>query len=169
MLLDHIFSLPNGFTWIVTNYFTRSWGSPVDILTKLRHKQKRDLGLIRDIGKKFFPSLSLLQGPIFCGLQEFFSGVKASLAWSWPLTSIQCSTPQYDFMLWLLNQARGKAMSLAVPRVRRLVAGLSPRRLGFDTEPFHVVFVADKLLLGQVSPLKHHFIMIFHSSTTDAL
>jgi len=44
-------------------------------------------------------------------------------------------------------------MSVAVPCVRRLVAGLSPRRLGFDTEPFHVVLVADKLTLGQVSSL----------------
>jgi len=56
-------------------------------------------------------------------------------------------------MMWRLNQAEGKAMSVAVPCVRRLVAGLSPRRLGFDTEPFHVVLVADKLTLGQVSSL----------------
>ena len=44
-------------------------------------------------------------------------------------------------------------MSVAVPCVNLLVVGLSARRLGFDTEPVHVAFVADRLLVGRVSPL----------------
>jgi hypothetical protein len=38
----------------------------------------------------------------------------------------------------------------AVPWVRRLVAGLSPRRPGFDPDSVHVGFVVDKIALGQV-------------------
>jgi hypothetical protein len=41
---------------------------------------------------------------------------------------------------------------MAVPRLRRLVAGLSPRRYGFDPWSFHVGFVLDKVALGQVFP-----------------
>jgi hypothetical protein len=37
----------------------------------------------------------------------------------------------------------------AVPRLRRLVAGLSPRRPGFDPGSVHVRFVVDKVALGQ--------------------
>jgi hypothetical protein len=37
-----------------------------------------------------------------------------------------------------------------VPWLRRLVAGLSPRRLGFDPGSVHVGFVLDKVVLGQV-------------------
>jgi hypothetical protein len=37
-----------------------------------------------------------------------------------------------------------------VPWLRRLVAGLSPRRLGFDPGSVHVRFVVDKVALGQV-------------------
>jgi hypothetical protein len=40
----------------------------------------------------------------------------------------------------------------AKPWLRRLVAGLSPRRLGFDSGSVHVGFVVDKVALGQVSP-----------------
>jgi hypothetical protein len=41
---------------------------------------------------------------------------------------------------------------MAVPWLRRLVAGLSPRRPGFDSESVHVEFVVDKVTLGQVFP-----------------
>jgi hypothetical protein len=37
----------------------------------------------------------------------------------------------------------------AVPWLRRLVAGLSPRRSGFDPGSVHVGFVVDKVALGQ--------------------
>jgi hypothetical protein len=40
----------------------------------------------------------------------------------------------------------------AVPRLRRLVAGLPPRRPGFDPGSVHVGFVVDKVSLGQVFP-----------------
>jgi hypothetical protein len=40
----------------------------------------------------------------------------------------------------------------AVPWLRRLVAGLSPRRHGFDPGSVHVGFVVDNVALGQVSP-----------------
>jgi hypothetical protein len=36
--------------------------------------------------------------------------------------------------------------------LRALVAGLSPRRPGFDLGPVHVGFVVDKVALGQVFP-----------------
>jgi hypothetical protein len=38
----------------------------------------------------------------------------------------------------------------AVPWLRRLVAGLSPRRPGFDLGSVDVGFVVDKVALGQV-------------------
>jgi hypothetical protein len=40
----------------------------------------------------------------------------------------------------------------AVPRLRRLVADLPPRRPGFDPGSVHVGFVVDKVTLGQVFP-----------------
>jgi hypothetical protein len=40
----------------------------------------------------------------------------------------------------------------AVPWLRRLVAGLPPRRPGFDPGSVHVGFVVDKVALGQVLP-----------------
>jgi hypothetical protein len=40
----------------------------------------------------------------------------------------------------------------AVPWLRRLVAGLSPRRSGFDSGSVHVRFVVDKVALGQGFP-----------------
>jgi hypothetical protein len=40
----------------------------------------------------------------------------------------------------------------AVPRFRRLVAGLSPRRPGFDPSSVHVGFVVGKVALEQVFP-----------------
>jgi hypothetical protein len=41
---------------------------------------------------------------------------------------------------------------MAVPWLRRLVAGLSPLRPGFDPGSVHVGFVVDKVALGQVFP-----------------
>ena len=43
-------------------------------------------------------------------------------------------------------------MTKAVPWLRRLVAGLSPLRPGFDPGSVHVGFVVDKVALGQVFP-----------------
>jgi hypothetical protein len=40
--------------------------------------------------------------------------------------------------------------TVAVPWLRRLVAGFSPRRSGFDPGSVHVEFVVDKVALGQV-------------------
>jgi hypothetical protein len=39
-----------------------------------------------------------------------------------------------------------------VPWFRRLVAGLSPPRTGFDPRSVHVGFVVDKVALGQAFP-----------------
>ena len=39
---------------------------------------------------------------------------------------------------------------MAVPWLRRLVAGLPPRMPGFDPGSVHVEFVVDKVALGQV-------------------
>jgi hypothetical protein len=39
---------------------------------------------------------------------------------------------------------------LAVPWLRRLAAGLPPRRPGFDPVSIYVGFVVDKVALGQV-------------------
>jgi hypothetical protein len=39
---------------------------------------------------------------------------------------------------------------LAVPWLRRIVAGFPPRRPGFDSVSGHVGFVVDKVALGQV-------------------
>jgi hypothetical protein len=41
---------------------------------------------------------------------------------------------------------------LAVPWLRRLAAGLPPRRPGFDPGSVHVGFMVDRLALGQVFP-----------------
>jgi hypothetical protein len=43
-------------------------------------------------------------------------------------------------------------MSEAVPWLRRLVAGIPPRRPGFDPGSVHVGFVVDKVALEQVFP-----------------
>ena len=40
----------------------------------------------------------------------------------------------------------------AVPWLRRLAAGLSPQRPGFDPGSVHVGFVVNKVALGQVFP-----------------
>jgi hypothetical protein len=46
---------------------------------------------------------------------------------------------------------------LVVSWLRRLVAGLSPRRPEFDPESVHVGFVVDKVALGEVFPRVLHF------------
>jgi hypothetical protein len=45
-----------------------------------------------------------------------------------------------------------KYNSNAVPWLRRLVADLSPLKLGFDPGLFHVGFVVDKVALEQIFP-----------------
>jgi hypothetical protein len=45
---------------------------------------------------------------------------------------------------------------MAVQWLRRLVAGLLPRRPGFDPGSVHVGFVVDKVALGQVFPCQFH-------------
>jgi hypothetical protein len=53
----------------------------------------------------------------------------------------------------------------AVPRLRWLVAGLSPRRSGFAPGSIHVGFVVDKVALGQVfSPSSSVFPCQYHST-----
>jgi hypothetical protein len=46
---------------------------------------------------------------------------------------------------------------MAVPWFRRFVAGLPPRRPGFDPGSVHVGFVVDKVALGQIFPLVLRF------------
>jgi hypothetical protein len=43
-----------------------------------------------------------------------------------------------------------------VPWLRRLAAGLPPRRPGFDPGSVHVGFVVEKVALGQVFPCQFH-------------
>ena len=45
---------------------------------------------------------------------------------------------------------------VAVPWLRRSVAGLSPWMPGFDPRSVHVGFVVDKVALGQVLPCQFH-------------
>jgi Na+-transporting NADH:ubiquinone oxidoreductase subunit NqrD len=42
---------------------------------------------------------------------------------------------------------------MALPWLRRLVAGLSPSKLGFSTRLVRVGFVVDRVALGKVSPI----------------
>jgi hypothetical protein len=54
--------------------------------------------------------------------------------------------------------------NLAVPWLRQLVTGLSPRRSGFDPQSVYVGFVVDKVVLGQVFfPSTSVFPCQFHS------
>jgi hypothetical protein len=54
---------------------------------------------------------------------------------------------------------------MAVPWLRRLVAGLSPRRPGFDPGSVHVGFAVDKVALGQVfRPSTSVYPCQFHST-----
>jgi hypothetical protein len=50
------------------------------------------------------------------------------------------------------KQAASKWPISAVPWLRRLVAGLSPWKPGFDPGSVHVGFVVDKVARGQVFP-----------------
>jgi hypothetical protein len=56
-----------------------------------------------------------------------------------------------------------KARTRAVPWLRSLVAGLSPRRPGFASGSIHVGFVVDKLALGQV------FLRVLRFSTVNII
>jgi hypothetical protein len=47
---------------------------------------------------------------------------------------------------------RKYSVGMAVPWLRRLVAGLSPRRPRFEPGPVHVGFVVNNMALGQVFP-----------------
>jgi hypothetical protein len=59
---------------------------------------------------------------------------------------------------------------VAVPWLGRLVAGLPPRRLGFDPGSVHVGFLVDKVALGQVfSPSTSVFLFQFHSTGAPLL
>jgi hypothetical protein len=63
-----------------------------------------------------------------------------------------------------------KICGWAVPWLRRLVAGLSPRRFGFDPGSVHVGFVVDKVALGQVfSPCTSVSPCQYHSTGTSLL
>jgi hypothetical protein len=52
----------------------------------------------------------------------------------------------------------------AVPWLKRLVAGLLPRRLGFDPMSVCVGFVVDKVALGQAFPQVLRFPCQFNST-----
>jgi hypothetical protein len=57
-----------------------------------------------------------------------------------------------------------------VPWLRRLAAGLPPRRPGFDPGSVHVGFVVDKMALGQVFPPSSSvFPCQFHSTGAPLL
>jgi hypothetical protein len=61
-------------------------------------------------------------------------------------------------------------MGWAVPWLRRLAAGLSPWRPGFDPGSVHVGFVVDKVALGQgFSPSSSVFPCQFHSTSAPLL
>ena len=47
--------------------------------------------------------------------------------------------------------------------VRRLIAGLSRRRLGFDYSPVPMGFVVDKVALGQAYPRLYRSVSVPHS------
>jgi hypothetical protein len=58
------------------------------------------------------------------------------------------SKQMFNFLRKIRN-SKVKEPNLAVPWLRRLVTGLSPRRPGFDPGSVHVGFVVDKVALGQ--------------------
>jgi hypothetical protein len=69
--------------------------------------------------------------------------------------------------LWTAYLSLSRGMYGAVSWLRRLVAGISPRRPGFNPGSVHVGFVVDKVALGQVFPPSTSvFPCQFHS--TDA-
>jgi hypothetical protein len=57
----------------------------------------------------------------------------------------------------------------AVPWLKRLVAGLLPRRLGFDPGSVHVGFVVDKVARTGFSPSTSVFPCQFHSTFAPLL
>jgi hypothetical protein len=67
-----------------------------------------------------------------------------------------------NYIRWMEEDKRGRnhdiyisninTLRWAVPWLRRLAAGLPPRRPGFDPGSVHVGFVVDKVALGQVFP-----------------
>jgi hypothetical protein len=63
-----------------------------------------------------------------------------------------------------------KEHDMAVPWLRRLAAGLPPRRPGFHPGSVHVGFVVNKVALGQVfSPSTSVFPCQFHSTGAPLL
>jgi hypothetical protein len=64
------------------------------------------------------------------------------------------STEEYlTKLVQLLERMPGKPIpKVAVPWLRRLVAGLSSRRPGFDPGSVHVGFMVDSVALGHVFP-----------------
>jgi hypothetical protein len=70
-----------------------------------------------------------------------------------------------------LNHVKEKKdTAQAVPRFRRLVAGLPPRMPGFDPGSVHVASVVEKVALGQVFPPSTSvFHTQFHSTAAPLL
>ena len=48
-------------------------------------------------------------------------------------------------------------LQMVVPWLKQLVVGLSPRRPGFDPKSVNLIFVVDKVELGQASPSTSDF------------
>ena len=67
------------------------------------------------------------------------------------LSCLLCFDRRFIFSDGLFNDAG------TVPRLRRLVAGISPRRLGFEIRPVCLGFVVDTLALRQVFLRLLHF------------
>jgi hypothetical protein len=63
---------------------------------------------------------------------------------------------------------------VVVPYLRRLVAGLSPRRQGFAPRSIHVEFVVDKAALRQVLskffgfPCQYHSTVVLHTRISSS-
>jgi hypothetical protein len=90
--------------------------------------------------------------------------------------SILMFTVMWYIIIWYIIPSRSafsttkhycnvSKLIMAVPWLTRLVAGLSPRRPGFDPGSVRVRIVVDKLALGQVfSPNTSVFPCQFHST-----
>jgi hypothetical protein len=74
-----------------------------------------------------------------------FISCVGQLKYTPPHHSCPCRVPDHHTCLHSTN-----IITLAVPWLRRLLAGLSPRRPGFDPGSVHVEFVVDKVALWQV-------------------
>jgi hypothetical protein len=75
----------------------------------------------------------------------------------WDITKCRVVIPYQRFDTTYRSHFQGSRITwgnsrllLAVPWLRRLVAGLPPRRPGFDPASIHVGFVVDKVALGHV-------------------